>query len=127
MNSCWADPVEVLSRIDSSRRPRPEQSVAFVPPRNKTEEMLAAIWAEVLGFQEIGVDDDFFLLGGDSLLMTQIFSRIRESFGFEVSFGDFFDHPTIANLAPLLPTNGSVGYTLDPATASGADETVTIQ
>lgn len=103
MNSFPSDPAELLFRIDSSRRPRPEQYAAFAPPRNKTEEMLARIWADVLGFQEIGVDDDFFLLGGDSLLMTQIFSRIREVSGFEVSFGDFFDNPTIANLAPLLP------------------------
>jgi aryl carrier-like protein len=108
MNSFRAAPAELLLRIDSSRRPRPEQKVAFAPPRNKTEEMLAAIWAEVLGLQEIGVDDDFFFLGGDSLLMTQIFSRIRESSGFEVSFGDFFDHPTIANLAPLIPTSDGV-------------------
>lgn len=103
MNNLWVNPIEVLSRIDSSRRPRPKQKVAYIPPRDKTEELLAAIWSEVLGFQEIGVNDDFFSLGGDSLLMTQIFSRIRESSGFEVSFGDFFDHPTIANLAPLLP------------------------
>ncbi|HKX29845.1 MAG TPA: phosphopantetheine-binding protein [Blastocatellia bacterium] len=108
MNNYWADPVEVLSYLDSSRRPRPEQEVALVPPRNKTEDTLAAIWAEVLGFQEIGIDDDFFLLGGDSILMTMIISRIHERFGLELSFGDFFDNPTITTFAPLLLKNNHV-------------------
>jgi acyl carrier protein len=98
----FADPVEVLSRIDSMRHPRPEQKVAFVPPRNNTEEMLASIWAEVLGIKEIGIDDDFFLFGGDSLHMIRVFSRIRDNTGIEISFGDFFDNPTIAKLAQLL-------------------------
>ncbi len=76
---------------------------AFVPPRDETEELLARIWRDVLGTDEIGVHDDFFELGGDSLLSIRVISRAGRE-GLEIAPADFFDHPTIAQLAVLAGT-----------------------
>jgi aryl carrier-like protein len=95
-------PDQVLSKIASSRRPRPVLNVPFVLPHNEIEQALADCWAEVLGFVEVGVNDNFFDLGGDSLQMTQISSRMHARCGIDVSFGKFFDHPTIAGLAQIM-------------------------
>ena len=72
---------------------------AFVAPRTATEERVAAILAPLLGLAEVGVEDNFFFLGGNSLLGTQVIARLRESFGVEVSLLNLFDHPTVAGIA----------------------------
>lgn len=69
---------------------------AFASPRTPTEARLAEIWAQVLGLDRVGVHDDFLDLGGDSMLATQIFARVREEFGIEMTMIAFFDMPTIA-------------------------------
>ncbi|MEH2266221.1 amino acid adenylation domain-containing protein [Nostoc sp.] len=83
-------------------RTRPDLEETFVAPRNPIEEKLAAIWAELLGLDLIGVNDNFFYLGGHSLIATQMLSRVREVFPVELSFGQIFENPTIASLAQLL-------------------------
>ncbi|MEH2094791.1 amino acid adenylation domain-containing protein [Nostoc sp.] len=83
-------------------RTRPDLEERFVAPRNPIEEKLAAIWAELLGLDLIGVNDNFFYLGGHSLIATQMLSRLREVFPVELSFGQIFENPTIASLAQLL-------------------------
>jgi acyl carrier protein len=104
MNSFPRTIKEVLARIDSqgNSRPRPPLPTTFVPPRDLWEQEVAACWSEVLRIDRIGVNDDFFELGGDSLRMTQIISRIQERFSLELSFGDFFDNLTVAELAASL-------------------------
>lgn len=96
------NPSEVLSRIDSKRRPRPPMDVGFQHPRDTLEAILAEIWAEVLGIRDIGVNDNFFSLGGDSLHMTQVASRLRDRCSVEISFVEFFENPTIGTLAGLI-------------------------
>jgi len=71
----------------------------YVAPRTPVEESLAAIWAEVLKVPRVGVADDFFALGGQSLLATQVISRIREVFKVEVPVRLLFQHPQVAGLA----------------------------
>ena len=71
-------------------------------PRTAVEEVLAGIWAQVLGRQRVGIHDDFFLLGGHSLLATQVVARLREVFQKEVSLRTFFETPTIAGLVRSL-------------------------
>ena len=71
----------------------------YAAPRNAIEQRLAAIWAEVLGLEGIGVDDNYFELGGDSLLATQMFSRIREAFAVDISLETVLFNQTIAELA----------------------------
>jgi amino acid adenylation domain-containing protein len=71
-------------------------------PRTPTEEVLAGIWAEVLGTDRIGVHDDFFALGGHSLRGTRVVSRAGEVFGTEVPLRALFDAPTVAALAERI-------------------------
>ena len=63
---------------------------------------LAAIWQERLGIAEIGVQDNFYELGGDSLLATQIVAQLREMFAIELSLNHFFDKQTIAGVAECI-------------------------
>jgi len=81
---------------------RPELAVDYVAARTPTEEVLAEVWARVLGLERVGVTDNFFELGGHSLLATQVVSRLREAFGVELPLSDLFDHPTIDELATLV-------------------------
>ncbi|MEH2114172.1 amino acid adenylation domain-containing protein [Nostoc sp.] len=83
-------------------RTRPNLEETFVAPRNPIEEKLAVIWAALLALDQIGVNDNFFQLGGHSLIATQILSRVREVFQVELSFNHIFDKPTIAGLALLI-------------------------
>ena len=71
-------------------------------PRTPAERSLSAIWREVLGNDRIGVDDNFFDVGGDSLRAGQIDSRIAAAFGIALDIREFFESPTIAALARLL-------------------------
>ncbi len=83
-------------------RPAEEPSEPLqVLPRDPVEEMVAAIWADILGIavERIGPRDDFFALGGHSLLATRIGSRLRQAFGVEVPLRDVLEQPTIEALA----------------------------
>ena len=93
-----------LARLAAhGRRDRGE----FVPPRTPVEELLAAIWSEVLRVERIGADDDFFSLSGHSLLATQVASRVREAFGVELPLGRLFDRATLADLALEIESLGA--------------------
>jgi acyl-coenzyme A synthetase/AMP-(fatty) acid ligase/acyl carrier protein len=80
----------------------------FTPPSGAVEELLADIWAEVLGIDRIGARDNFFELGGHSLLATQVVSRIRDAFGVEIPLAALFDQPTIAETAVTI-TKATLG------------------
>jgi amino acid adenylation domain-containing protein len=97
-----AIPLTANGKLDRKALPAPEagSSSAFQAPRDAAEEQLAAIWGEVLGVERVGVHDNFFELGGHSLLAIQVVASIRAA-GRELSVGDLFDHPTVAELAPL--------------------------
>jgi acyl-CoA synthetase (AMP-forming)/AMP-acid ligase II/aryl carrier-like protein len=71
-------------------------------PRNKVEQELAVMWAEVLKVERVGIHDNFLFLGGDSILATRLLARIRENTGVEVPWLAFFDQPTVAGLAALV-------------------------
>jgi amino acid adenylation domain-containing protein len=68
-------------------------------PRNELEEALVAIVAELLGLDAVGIDENFFLLGGHSLLGAQMIARIEEQFGVELPLRDLFEKPTVAEMA----------------------------
>ncbi len=74
----------------------------FISPRNPTEEQIVAIIAELLALERVGVNDNFFLLGGNSLLATQVIARVRESFDIEVTLLNVFDNPTVAGIAAVV-------------------------
>jgi amino acid adenylation domain-containing protein len=85
----------------------------YLAPRNATEEILAAIWAAVLGLDRIGVQDDFFAAGGHSLLAAQVISQVRSAFARDLPLRALFEAPTIAALAQRVLQAGQ-----DPALAS---------
>src|SRR6185436_9125540 len=74
----------------------------FLAPRTPVEELVAGIWAEVLGLERISVVDNFFDLGGHSLLATQVISRVRNAFRQEVAVRRIFEHPTVSELSSSL-------------------------
>ncbi len=100
-------PMTPNGKVDRRALPAPyasqrEHEAGFVPPRTPTEEVIAAIWAEVLGIEKIGIHDHFFALGGHSLLATQVLSRLQEAFSLQLPLRRVFDRPTIAALAELV-------------------------
>src|SRR5207302_1618508 len=70
--------------LPAPERIHPELDRSFMAPRTSVEELLAKIWAEVLGVEQIGIHDNFFALGGDSILSIQIVSRVKQA-GLEVT------------------------------------------
>ena len=88
-------PLTPTGKLDRRALPAPELSgqleQRYEGPRTPTEEILAHIWAEVLGLDRVGVSDNFFVLGGHSLLATQVMARVRESLGVEVPVRVLFE------------------------------------
>jgi FkbH-like protein len=105
-------PLTPNGKVDRKALPAPPEdrsglSEDFLPPSSSIELQLAAIWREVLHVNKIGVRDNFFDLGGNSLLAVQIISRIRESFNADLPISTLFDSPTISVLAQELQAQHS--------------------
>ncbi|MEW5930137.1 MAG: amino acid adenylation domain-containing protein, partial [Gemmatimonadota bacterium] len=93
-------PLGPNGKTDRRALPAPHWNGAgHVAPRTATEEVLAGIWAGVLGVERVGVEESFFELGGHSLLGMQVVSRVRDAFGAEVPLRALFEAPTVAALA----------------------------
>jgi amino acid adenylation domain-containing protein len=94
-------PLTPNGKVDLRALPEPEwaESAGSTSPRTPTEELLAAIWSEVLGRPPVGIHDGFFDLGGHSLLATQVVSRVRRTFGVELPLRALFEAPTVAGFA----------------------------
>jgi len=97
-------PLTPNGKIDRQALPEPQTAAAqraYVAPRNETERKIAEIWAEVLRRElaSISIDDNFFDLGGHSLMATQVVSRIRRALAIELPLRTLFEHATIAALA----------------------------
>jgi amino acid adenylation domain-containing protein len=100
-------PLTSSGKIDKDALPEPcddnsLEQMQFRAPTTPTERRLAAIVAEVLNTPEIGADDNFFLIGGHSLLGTQVVIRAREAFGVELTLWHLFEAQTVANLATTI-------------------------
>jgi amino acid adenylation domain-containing protein len=85
-------------------RERPECDAEFRPPTGRTERWLAQLWSDLLEIDRVGVDDDFFELGGHSLMAASITGEIAETHGVLVTAREFYENPTIAELAELITT-----------------------
>ncbi|MGH3575422.1 MAG: condensation domain-containing protein, partial [Pseudonocardiaceae bacterium] len=100
-------PLSPNGKLDRRALPAPDVGVAghagYVAPRTDTERALARIWGCVLGLEKVGIEDDFFAFGGDSILSFRALSLVREAFGSELSARAVFDTRTISRLAALLP------------------------
>lgn len=93
-------------------RTRPELENGFVAPRTPAEELVAEVWAQVLGIERVGIYDNFFELGGHSLLATQAVSRMREAFAVEIPLRRLFEMPTVAGLAESVEVARRAGQSL---------------
>ncbi|HVR98950.1 MAG TPA: amino acid adenylation domain-containing protein, partial [Thermoanaerobaculia bacterium] len=100
---------------------RPEAAPAApAAPRTEAEEAVAAVWSEVLQRPDVGADDNFFDLGGHSLLLVQVHERLRERFP-QVQVLDLFRHPTVASLAAhLAPAEEAVPPVVERREAQGS-------
>ncbi|NES69220.1 MAG: methyltransferase domain-containing protein, partial [Okeania sp. SIO2D1] len=99
-------PLTPNGKLDRKALPAPDfansLSTEYVAPETETEKVLAEIWREVLGIEQIGIHDNFFDLGGHSLMATQVLSRVRLAFGIDIPLTTLFESSTIAKLAENL-------------------------
>lgn len=98
-------PLSPSGKVDRKLLPAPEKESSaqnFVAARNHVEEVLAGMWADILGTERVSVERNLFELGAHSLLVTQIVSRIRKAFAVEPPLRAFFEYPTVAGMAGMI-------------------------
>ena len=98
-------PLTPNGKVDRRALPEPAlpaRPLASVLPRTPVEDVIASIWAQVLGLERVGIHENFFQLGGHSLLATRVVSRLREAFGLDVPVRTMFEAPTVAGLAAYV-------------------------
>ena len=100
-------PLTPNGKVDRKALPEPDQTRLaldreYVAPRTPVEKILAEIWSDVLGVEKVGLNDNFFDLGGHSLLMAVLISQVREAFDLEIPISSLFEAPTVAGLAGII-------------------------
>ncbi|MFF7295668.1 amino acid adenylation domain-containing protein [Streptomyces sp. NPDC008265] len=116
-------PMNRNGKLDRGALPEPELSSgpSSRAPRGLREELLAELFAQVLGVASVGAEDGFFELGGHSLLATRLLSRIRTVLGGDLGIRQLFSHPTVAGLAACLAAESAGGDAPRPALTAAAD------
>jgi hypothetical protein len=114
-----AFPLTPNGKVDRRALPAPDSQgagsrVGFVPPGTEAEKLIASIWADVLGVEKVGLHDSFFDLGGHSLLIVRVHSRLEKQVPNPPSLVDLFQYPTVATLADRV-TRGAAVRTFDQA------------
>ena len=102
-----AFPLTPNGKVDRRRLPAPEERrtaarVAFLAPRDEIERAIASVWRDVLRLDEVGVDDNFFDLGGHSLLLVQVQAKLRDALAREIAIVEMFQYPTVRAMASHL-------------------------
>ena len=100
-------PLTANGKVDRRRLPAPEterleRAGEHVAPRTEVERVIGKIWEEVLGVEKVGIGENFFDLGGHSLLMVQVHGRLQEAYGEALSMTELFKYPTVSALAEHL-------------------------
>ncbi|MCC5648478.1 amino acid adenylation domain-containing protein [Nostoc sp. XA013] len=108
-------PLTPNGKVDHRALPIPDKTYYpnvknYIAPRTQTETKLAKIWAELLNIQQVSIEDNFFDLGGHSLLLTQLVFRIRQTWQIELPLSSLWEMPTIAGLAQSIETAQNMGY-----------------
>src|SRR5437763_863244 len=112
-------PVRGSGKIDPKDLPKPEMEgdgEKYVDARTEVEKVLVKVWEEVLGIRQIGIHDNFFEVGGDSILSIQIITRAREA-GLRIQPRQMFERQTIAELAEVVGAVGREGEEMEKVEA----------
>ena len=94
---------------------RPELETAYVGPRTQLEQAIASIWQQLLGIDKVGVADNFFDLGGNSVQIVQVHTKLKEQLKKEIPVTTLFQYPTIASLVKYLSEGESPRVNLQEA------------
>jgi acyl carrier protein len=119
-------PLTANGKIDRRSLPvpdclRPELAAAYVAPQTDIERAIATIWQEMLHLDRVGIHDNFFDLGGHSLLIVQLYSKLQGVFKRTISITDIFKYPTINSLAKYLNQDQNSQPTFDEQSQDRAD------
>jgi len=118
-------PLTPNGKIDKESLPDPKRILGkeYIAPRNEIEEKLEEIWSSILGIEKIGIKDNFFKLGGDSIKTIQISARMRK-YGYRIEMRDIFQKPTIMDLALLVKKDEKIS---EQSAVTGAVKLTPIQ
>ncbi|AEW99625.1 type I polyketide synthase [Streptantibioticus cattleyicolor] len=114
-----------VARLEGGRHPRPDLVTPYVLPAGPTQRAIAEVWSDLLGVENVGADDNFFDLGGSSLIGMEVMARVRRRLGVEdLAPHVLYEAPTVASLARFLAAAGAVadGEAQPAGTADGDDE-----
>ena len=113
-------PLSTNGKLDRKALPPPLEDTArcFQPPQGELEQSIAALWCEVLSVERVGREESFFSLGGNSMLLIQMYQRLRGILPVELAVTDLFTHVTVAALA---------AYVMSRAAAPAVDESAALQ
>jgi acyl transferase domain-containing protein/acyl carrier protein len=107
--------MEQSKSANRGNRKRPDISAAYAAPRQKIEKTLAQIWQDLFGIEPVGIDDDFFQLGGDSLKAVIVSAKIHKALDVKIPLKLFFSNPTIRGLSQYITNAGKRRYSsLEP-------------
>jgi hypothetical protein len=121
-------PLNSSGKVDRLALPPPDESrqteCAYTAPAGNLEQLIARLWKEVLHLDSVGVDDNFFDIGGNSLLLARVHARLTEMTSAELSIVDMFEFPTIRSLAAHLtqtaaPEDGAIAADRSEALVAG--------
>jgi acyl carrier protein len=100
-------PLSPSGKVDRRALPAPDESrpalaSAFLAPRTEVERVVANIWRRLLGIEQVGVNDNFFDLGGHSLMLARVHAELRELYADDIPLTALFQHPTVGTMAEYL-------------------------
>lgn len=110
-------PLTANGKLDSSQLPQPDEQIKadLVLPKNNTEQLLLDIWQSLIGINTISTDDDFFSVGGHSLLLTRLLLRVRETFDCQIQLVDLVKCRSIIGMAELVDASIHASAPIDLA------------
>lgn len=115
-------PMTINGKLDTRALPDVnfnQEKVAYAVPRNVIEKQLCQLWSTLLGIEDIGIDDDFFRLGGDSILSLQVVSQIRNELGLKITVKDIFDFNTVRGICDNVSMDDDQQYPTEFRTEQG--------
>ena len=103
---------DAMNGDPDKHHPRPGLRTAFVPPSNETEEIIVKAWQDLLGINKLGIHDNFFDLGGNSLIGLKVIARLKKDLNIDLPMVALFEGPTISALAKVINqgSNGGPAY-----------------